>query len=123
MGRVQLPHGEPAWLATRYADARLVFSDKRFSRAEVWHRDEPRMRPTKAIGGMLSMDPPEHTRLRTLVSKAFTVRRGRGGTAAVRRQGISLFQPAPSRHLIGASRLRHVEAIRRMGSDRHLASR
>jgi cytochrome P450 len=74
MGRVQLPHGGPAWLATLYADAWLVFSDKRFSRAEVWHRDEPRMRPTKAIGGVLSMDPPEHTRLRTLLSKAFTER-------------------------------------------------
>ena len=75
MTRVQLPHGEPAWLATRYADARVVFSDKRFSRGEVRRRDEPRMRPSRSIGGMLSLDPPEHTRLRSLLTKAFTMRR------------------------------------------------
>jgi len=44
MARVQLPDGEPVPLATRYAHARLVFSDRRFSRAEVCHRDEPWMR-------------------------------------------------------------------------------
>ncbi|MGW7554763.1 cytochrome P450, partial [Streptomyces rimosus] len=32
--RVQMAYGEPAWLATRYADARLVLGDRRFSRAE-----------------------------------------------------------------------------------------
>src|SRR4051794_5202055 len=39
--------------------------------------------------------------------------------------GISLIQPAPSRHRIGASVPPGVGigAIRRMGSDRHLASR
>ena len=33
MIRVQLPYGEPAWLATRGRDVRLVLWDKRFSRA------------------------------------------------------------------------------------------
>ena len=75
MLRVRLPHGEPAWLATRYADARQVLGDKRFSRAEAAAHDEPRMGAGRATGGILSMDPPEHTRLRTLVAKAFTVRR------------------------------------------------
>jgi cytochrome P450 len=75
MLRVRLPHGEPAWLATRYADARLVLGDQRFSRAAAADRDEPRMQEGRLTGGILSMDPPEHTRLRTLVAKAFTVRR------------------------------------------------
>lgn len=75
MPRIQMPHGEPAWLATRYADARLVLGDRRFSRAMAAERDEPRMRAGKIDGGILSMDPPDHTRLRTLVAKAFTVRR------------------------------------------------
>ncbi|MPZ82453.1 MAG: cytochrome P450 [Actinophytocola sp.] len=75
MIRVQLPHGEPAWLATRYADARLVLGDNRFSRAEARTHDAPRMRDGQLDSGILSMDPPEHTRLRTLVAKAFTVRR------------------------------------------------
>jgi cytochrome P450 len=75
MLRIQMPHGEPAWLATRYGDARLVLGDKRFSRAMAADHDEPRMRAGRLTGGILSMDPPDHTRLRTLVAKAFTVRR------------------------------------------------
>ncbi|WP_416966786.1 cytochrome P450 [Streptomyces sp. 4F14] len=76
LSRVQLPYGEPAWLATRYEDARLVLSDPRFSRNESVHRDEPRMRsfPTPPDALMI-MDPPEHARLRRLAAKAFTVKR------------------------------------------------
>ncbi|MEW1697137.1 MULTISPECIES: cytochrome P450 [unclassified Streptomyces] len=72
--RVQLPFGEPAWLATRYADARLVLGDQRFSRAMGVGRDEPRQSEGSSDSGILSMDPPDHTRLRSLVAKAFTVR-------------------------------------------------
>ncbi|MFB9924013.1 cytochrome P450 [Amycolatopsis halotolerans] len=75
MIRVQMPHGEAAWLATRYADARLVLGDRRFSRALAQDSDEPRMSGYRRPGGILSMDPPDHTRLRTLVAKAFTARR------------------------------------------------
>ncbi|GDY31462.1 cytochrome P450 [Gandjariella thermophila] len=73
--RVRLPYGEDAWLATRYQDVRTVLGDPRFSRAAVLDRDEPRTRPEPTSGGILSMDPPEHTRLRKLVAKAFTMRR------------------------------------------------
>jgi cytochrome P450 len=73
--RVRLPFGEQAWLATRYADVRTVLGDPRFSRAASVGRDEPRITPRPIEGGMLSMDPPEHTRLRRLVAKAFTARR------------------------------------------------
>ncbi|MBE9374520.1 cytochrome P450 [Saccharopolyspora sp. HNM0983] len=75
LSRVQLPHGEPAWLATRYEDARTVLGDPRFSRAAVVHHDEPRTRPKQRNDGLLAMDPPDHTRLRRLVAKAFTARR------------------------------------------------
>ena len=75
MIRVRLPFGEPAWLATRYADARLVLGDPRFSRELAAEHDEPRQMPLQRTTGILSMDPPDHTRLRTLVTKAFTVRR------------------------------------------------
>jgi cytochrome P450 len=75
MIRVRLPYGEPAWLATRYADARLVLGDARFSRALAAEHDAPRQMPVQQTSGILSMDPPDHTRLRTLVAKAFTVRR------------------------------------------------
>lgn len=72
--RVQMEYGEPAWLVTRYADARLVLGDPRFSRAAGASHDEPRQSEGRRDGGILGMDPPEHTRLRSLVAKAFTVR-------------------------------------------------
>ncbi|MFV2120276.1 cytochrome P450 [Streptomyces sp. Act-28] len=73
--RVRMAYGEPAWLATRYADARLVLGDRRFSRADARRHDEPRQSEAQQDAGILSMDPPEHTRLRTLVAKAFTMHR------------------------------------------------
>ncbi|MER6695418.1 cytochrome P450 [Streptomyces minutiscleroticus] len=73
--RVRLPYGEAAWLATRYEDVRTVLGDPRFSRAAGVGRDEPRMRPhLLPPDTIMSMDPPEHSRLRRLVTKAFTVR-------------------------------------------------
>lgn len=73
--RVRLPFGEEAWLATRYADVRTVLGDPRFSRAAAVGRDEPRTTPQQLGTGILSMDPPDHSRLRRLVAKAFTARR------------------------------------------------
>ncbi|MFJ6752714.1 cytochrome P450 [Streptomyces sp. NPDC091266] len=72
--RVRMAYGEPAWLVTRYAEARLVLGDLRFSRAEGAEHDEPRQSEGRRTSGILGMDPPEHTRLRSLVAKAFTVR-------------------------------------------------
>jgi cytochrome P450 len=76
LSRIRLPYGEPGWLATRYEDVKVVLGDPRFSRAAAVGRDEPRMRTTPSQpGSILSLDPPEHSRLRRLVMKAFTVRR------------------------------------------------
>ncbi|GAB2923311.1 cytochrome P450 [Micromonospora polyrhachis] len=73
--RVRLPYGEEAWLATRYEDVKTVLGDLRFSRAAALGRDEPRSTPHSIQEGILTMDPPDHTRLRKLVAKAFTARR------------------------------------------------
>ncbi|MEU7740372.1 cytochrome P450 [Nonomuraea sp. NPDC049158] len=75
LARIQLPYGEPAWLATRYDDVRTVFADPRFSRAAAVGRDAPRMYPEPVPGGLSDLDPPEHTRMRRLIGQAFTARR------------------------------------------------
>lgn len=77
MSRVRLPYGAVAWLATRYDDIRLVMSDPRFSRQKAAGPDMPRLMPEmpKEGGSILSLDPPDHTRLRRLVLRAFTARR------------------------------------------------
>ncbi|MFD9735290.1 cytochrome P450 [Umezawaea sp. NPDC059074] len=71
---VRLPHGEPAWLVTRHDEARFVLADKRFSRAEAANRDAPRVLPRSPVG-IVSMDPPDLSRIRGLAAKAFTPRR------------------------------------------------
>ena len=73
--RVRLPHGEPAWLATRYDDVRTVYGDRRFSRALGLAHDPPGLFPGELIKNptlLLNMDPPEHTRLRRLTSGTFS---------------------------------------------------
>jgi len=73
--RIQMPIGAPAWLATRYDDVRLVLGDRRFSRSEAFRRDDsPRAFP-RIAGGIVMMDPPQLTRIRSRAAQAFTRRR------------------------------------------------
>ncbi|MFK3735175.1 cytochrome P450 [Streptomyces sp. NPDC088090] len=75
--RVRLPHGEGhAWLVTRYEDVKFVTVDPRFSREAVWGRPVTRLAPhfipmADAVG---FADPPDHTRMRRVVAKAFSAR-------------------------------------------------
>ncbi|QNP74834.1 cytochrome P450 [Streptomyces roseirectus] len=73
--RVRMPYGSPAWLLTRYEDVKLVLADPRFSRRLASGEDEPRRTPEVIDDGILSMDPPDHTRVRRVVAGAFTIRR------------------------------------------------
>ncbi|MFB9909280.1 cytochrome P450 [Allokutzneria oryzae] len=75
--RVRMPYGTgTAWLVSRYADAKVVLGDPRFSTAAATGADTPRSTPLPLDPeGILGMDAPEHTRLRRLVAKAFTARR------------------------------------------------
>lgn len=73
--KVKLPYGEPAWLATQYEDVRMVYGDRRFSRAVGLEHDPPGMFPGDLIKDptlLVNMDPPEHTRVRRLTSRAFS---------------------------------------------------
>jgi cytochrome P450 len=75
MSRVRMPFGEPSWLAVRHDDVKLVMTDPRFSRSAAQGLDQPRTRRELEGDGIMGMDPPDHTRLRRLVGKAFTARR------------------------------------------------
>ncbi|WP_432969447.1 cytochrome P450 [Dactylosporangium sp. CA-233914] len=76
VARVAMPYGGECWLVTGYQEARVVFADPRFSRAAtVGREDVARLTPQPlSARSLLGMDPPEHTRLRRLVAKAFTLR-------------------------------------------------
>lgn len=88
MSRIRMPNGDVAWLATRHADARTVLADPRFS-ADSTRAGFPRFRkgfPRLTAGTdknivsnheltFMRMDPPEHTRIRRMLTREFTVRR------------------------------------------------
>jgi cytochrome P450 len=84
--RAIMPDGLPVWIVTRYDEARAALTSpvlsKDSDRAAPLHdrsareRGARRDRLAQAINRhLLNLDPPEHTRLRRLVGKAFTMRR------------------------------------------------
>ncbi|WP_158088584.1 cytochrome P450 [Thermoactinospora rubra] len=77
LSRVQLPSGDEVYLTTTYEDALMVLTDPRFSR-DLSAPGSPRMYRgftlAEAPGGLISQDPPEHTRMRRLLSSTFTPR-------------------------------------------------
>lgn len=70
VARVTLPYGEEGWLVTRHASVKTVLADGRFSRTAVVaaHERTPRSSPLPLRSNPLSVDPPEHTRLRQPVA-------------------------------------------------------
>ncbi|MEU0370169.1 cytochrome P450 [Streptomyces sp. NPDC006283] len=79
--RAVIAGGLDAWLVTRYEDGLAALSDPRLS-SDVRDASDPRLMEQlpdfereSMMSNMLRSDPPDHTRLRRLVSKAFTARR------------------------------------------------
>lgn len=69
------------WILTRYEDCHLVLKDPRFGKrfAETLDKVSTKWRDQDAIASfarmMVQLDAPEHSRLRTRVSRAFTAKR------------------------------------------------
>ncbi|MCX4821501.1 cytochrome P450 [Streptomyces sp. NBC_01142] len=79
--RAVIAGGLEAWLVTRHEDGLAALSDARLS-SDVRDasdtrllRQLPETERESMLSNMLRSDPPDHTRLRRLVSKAFTARR------------------------------------------------
>ena len=75
-------YGARAYMVTRYADVREVLADGgRFSNAGAFRPpDDTRTdaeRERDRAGNLLAYDPPEHSRLRRMLTPEFTVRRMR----------------------------------------------
>ena len=78
--RTSLPDKTAVWLLTRYDDVTALLRDERFTkhRRSALTKEQlrklpwtpPMFRPLER--NMLDLDPPDHTRLRSLVHKAFT---------------------------------------------------
>lgn len=73
--RVHMPYGEPAILVTRFEDVKTVLGDPRFGRSVPEGHDQPRITPEILPMGLMEMDSPDHTRIRRLISAAFSPRR------------------------------------------------
>ncbi|MDB1089354.1 cytochrome P450 [Streptomyces sp. ACA25] len=78
VAQVVLPSGDLGYIVSRHADAKLVLADPRFSRAAMLAEGAPQLTVAPMPpNSLFSTDPPEHTRLRKLVTGEFTARRMR----------------------------------------------
>ncbi|MEU8384781.1 cytochrome P450 [Streptosporangium sp. NPDC048865] len=115
-----LLNGAQAWLVTGFEEARTVLADTRFSADKTRHRDATSLQPhevaeladrapvpaaveTREDGLFVFMDPPEHTRLRRLLTGQFTVRRMRELESRVTEIAVE-----------------HIEAMRAAGTEADL---
>ncbi|MEV0552768.1 cytochrome P450 [Streptomyces sp. NPDC050597] len=86
--RVTGPDGSPAWLVTRYDDVREALADPLLSldkRHALPGGYKGFALPPALDANLLNMDPPDHTRIRRLVGRAFTTRRVEQLRAPIRR--------------------------------------
>ena len=91
--RIEGPDGSPAWLVTRYDDVRQALADPRLSldRSNALPGNYRGMSLPPALdANLLNMDPPDHTRVRKLVTQAFTPGRVAALRAPIRRTADAL---------------------------------
>ena len=81
VSRLAMPDGSEGWLLTRYADIRMMLSDPRFSSKNRLSSAQVRVLTPELAeqmnrrASLVGMDPPEHSRLRRLLTRQFSARR------------------------------------------------
>lgn len=85
--QVVMPSGDTGYLVSRYDDVARVLSDPVFSRARQFRPGVPRFARAQfgAPDAIINLDPPEHTRLRRVISRGFTPRRVEGMRPGIQR--------------------------------------
>ncbi|MGW6279582.1 cytochrome P450 family protein [Kribbella sp. NPDC055071] len=93
--RIKGPDGGAAWLVTRYDDVRRALTDPRLS-VDKSHALPGNYRglslPPALDANLLNMDPPDHTRIRSLVTRAFTAGRVDALADPIRRTADALLE-------------------------------
>ncbi|WIX91492.1 cytochrome P450 [Amycolatopsis sp. DG1A-15b] len=99
--RVRIWDGSTPWLLTRYDDVRAVLADRRFS-VDPTRPGYPARGPAgrarrRGAGSFISMDAPEHTRLRRMLIREFTPRRIEALRPALERTAAELLDELAGR--------------------------
>ncbi len=112
---VRLPDGGQYWVITRYADVRAALADPRLHKDYVRKLAGPDWQPdpmTMFLNvHMLATDPPDHTRLRKLVTRAFTARRIAGLRPRIEAITTSLLDAMAERLRAGTAEVDLIEAF------------
>jgi len=101
--QVRLADGHDAWVVLGYAAARQALNDPRISKDMLAALDQDHDIVAEGLPGpafsrhMLNVDPPDHTRLRRLVARAFVPSRVAALEPAVRAVADSLLDELGSR--------------------------
>jgi cytochrome P450 len=102
---VLMPYGDRVWMVTRYADVRAALADPRLYKDWAGKLAGPDWVPNEVTSylsaHLLNADPPDHTRLRKLVTKAFTSRRVAGLRPRVEAITASLLDAVAARFAAG----------------------
>jgi cytochrome P450 len=110
-----MPHGDRIWLVTRYAETRAALADPRLHKDWAGKLTGPDWVPDEVTGylsvHMLNTDPPNHTRLRKLVTKAFTARRIAGLRPRIEAITRSLLDAIEARVAAGDDTVDLIEAF------------
>jgi len=78
MTRVRTPAGDEAWLVTRHAEVRALFSDRRLGRSHPNPEHAPRISNAILLGGPMgnyATEQSDHARMRALLTPFFSAKR------------------------------------------------